>query len=152
MRSNNYSFINIFTLISSNKISSIINLNNLNDGSKYSISIKGTDFAGNISEILSVEEVTYDISPPELKIELPKSESFVNNLEVSYDVNEPLLIAQMIWIDDKGEKTSFDLKISDLKAGKHVLKDYDIKNSKSIKNKINRIVKIARDLKELKNG
>ena len=114
------------------EISSIINLNNLNDGSKYSISIKGTDFAGNISEILSVEEVTYDISPPELKIELPKSESFVNNLEVSYDVNEPLLIAQMIWIDDKGEKTSFDLKISDLKAGKHVLKDYDIKTKEGI--------------------
>ena len=74
----------------------------------------------------------YDISPPELKIELPKSESFVNNLEVSYDVNEPLLIAQMIWIDDKGEKTSFDLKISDLKAGKHVLKDYDIKTKEGI--------------------
>ena len=114
------------------EIGTLVNLSELENGSKYSISIIGTDFAGNNSEILLVDQVTYDISPPELIIDLPKSESFVNNLEVNYNVNEPLLIAQMIWIDDKGEKTSFDLRIDDLKTGKNVLRDYGIKTKEGV--------------------
>ena len=142
INSGSLSFISIDTLVvelsnseknkGKREIGNLINLNDLKDGSQYSIEIKGADFAGNNSEIFSVDQVTYDISPPELQINFPKSESFVNNLEVNYDSNEPLLIAQMIWIDDKGVSSSFDLRIEDLKAGNHILRDYSIKTKEGI--------------------
>ena len=99
----------------------------LRDGMNYSISIIGTDFAGNISEELKVENITYDISPPELSISHPKTDSFVNYLDVVYSVNEPLLSGRMEWINDRKEKMIYDLRAEDILSGKHVLVNYDIK-------------------------
>ena len=107
-------------------IETLSNMKDLKDGFEYSISIKGKDLAGNISEILTVDQINYDISPPKLAIVFPKSESFVNNLDVIYVVNEPLLIAQMVWIDDKGEKMLYDVRMDDLTSGYNTLKGYGI--------------------------
>ena len=112
--------------IGKREISPLLNMVSLNDGTKYSISIKGTDFAGNISDVLTVDKITYDISPPQLTINLPRPDSFVNNLDVIYVANEPLISAQMIWFDDLGDSVSYDLRASDLTLGKHILKDYNI--------------------------
>ena len=98
----------------------------LRDGMKYTITVTGIDFAGNISKPSSVDDITYDISPPEIIITQPKSDSFVNILDVVYSVNEPLLSGQMIWINERDEKMVFDLRSEDLSSGKHILKDYSI--------------------------
>jgi len=104
----------------------------LRDGMNYSISIIGTDFAGNVSEALTVNQVTYDISPPEMITALPKSDSFVNLVEVNYASNEPLIAGQMIWIDISGETQSFDLRLEDISQGKHTLKNYGIKPMEAV--------------------
>ena len=104
----------------------------LRDGMNYSISIIGTDFAGNVSEALTVNQVTYDISPPEMITALPKSDSFVNLVEVTYASNEPLIDGQMIWIDISGETQSFDLRLEDISQGKHTLKNYGIKPMEAV--------------------
>ena len=104
----------------------------LRDGMNYSISIIGTDFAGNVSEALTVNQITYDISPPEMITALPKSDSFVNLVEVTYASNEPLIDGQMIWIDISGETQSFDLRLEDISQGKHTLKNYGIKPMEAV--------------------
>ena len=98
----------------------------LRDGMSYAISIIGTDFAGNISHELKVDNITYDISTPEMTIVHPKTDSFVNFLDVIYSVNEPLLSGKMIWINDRKEKMIYDLRPEDINSGKHVLMDYGI--------------------------
>ncbi len=98
----------------------------LRDGMSYSISIIGTDFAGNVSDELKVDNITYDISAPEMTISHPKSKSFVNFLDVVYGVNEPLMSGRMIWINDRNEKLIFDLRKDDLNSGKQVLVNYNV--------------------------
>ncbi|HIC36731.1 MAG TPA: hypothetical protein EYO80_03520, partial [Candidatus Marinimicrobia bacterium] len=61
--------------------SELINKVALRDGMNYSISIMGTDYAGNQSEVLKVENITYDVSPPEIVVTQPKSDSFVNEVD-----------------------------------------------------------------------
>ena len=114
------------------EIETLINMSDLEDGFEYSISIQGEDFAGNISEVLTVDQINYDISPPNLAIVFPKSESFVNNLDVIYVVNEPLLIAQLVLIDDKGEKMFYDVRMDELNTGYNTLKDYGINTKEGV--------------------
>ncbi|MGY8781223.1 MAG: hypothetical protein ACKVJJ_06155 [Fidelibacterota bacterium] len=106
--------------------SSLINSVGLRDGMTYSISFVGIDFAGNVSDELIIENVTYDISPPEFVLVLPKEDSFVNYLDVTYATNEPLLSGQMNWINDRDKKMVYNLRPKDIRSGKHKLVDYDI--------------------------
>ncbi|HIB34255.1 MAG TPA: hypothetical protein EYO27_04485 [Candidatus Marinimicrobia bacterium] len=108
----------------------------LRDGMSYRISIIGTDFAGNTSDELKIENITYDISPPEMTISQPKSDSFVNFLDVKYQVNEPLVSGQMIWINDKNKKFVYDLRENDILEGMHTLQNYDIETQEQIPYKI----------------
>ena len=116
--------------------SELMNKVKLRDGMNYSISIIGTDYAGNVSEALTVDQVTYDISPPEIITALPKSGSFVNLVDVIYASNEPLISGQMIWIDISGETQSFDLRLEDISRGKNTLKDYGIKPKEGVRYRI----------------
>jgi len=104
----------------------------LRDGMSYNISILGTDFAGNVSDELSVNNITYDISAPEISISIPKSKSFVNSLDVIYNVNEPLTSGRMIWVSEQNEKLIFDLRSEDIRKGLHTLKDYGIQPEENI--------------------
>ena len=56
----------------------------LRDGKVYDISIKGTDFAGNISEITISNNITFDTTPATLSILDPISGSFVNSVDIFY--------------------------------------------------------------------
>ena len=110
----------------------LVNSVALRDGMSYRISIIGTDFAGNTSDELIVQNITYDISPPEMVISHPKSDSFVNFIDVKYKVNEPLVSGQMIWINDKNEKFMYDLRENDILEGIHTLQNYDIETQEQI--------------------
>ena len=54
----------------------------LKDGSIYSVSFGAQDMAGNVSNDVVVQNVTYDSSPQELTILYPKSPTFTNDLVV----------------------------------------------------------------------
>ena len=110
----------------------LLNSVSLTDGMNYHVSIIGTDFAGNTSDELRIENITYDISPPEIVISHPKSDSFVNFLDVKYQVNEPLVSGQMIWINDNNEKIKYDLRENDIVEGMHTLQNYDIETEEQI--------------------
>ena len=98
----------------------------LRDGEVYSISIKGQDFAANVSEEVFVTNITYDTSPPMITIEDPMSESFVNSNQITFSVNEPLTSAKMVWQGAGIESLEFPLREDDLTKGLHVLKDYGV--------------------------
>lgn len=95
----------------------------LDDGAVYSISIFGTDFAGNISDTLNSENVTYDISPPRLALLQPESGSFITSTEMKIFISEPLLNSQIIWTDRNGAEVVYDLTESELLEGEHDLVD-----------------------------
>ena len=98
----------------------------LRDGEVYTISIKGKDFASNVSKEISVTDIAYDTSPPDISIISPNEGSFVNSNEISYTVNEPLVEAEMIWIGNGQEPLVFKLRKDDILEGKHVLSSYGI--------------------------
>mgnify|MGYP001158560002 FL=1 len=98
----------------------------LRDGEVYTISIIGKDFASNISEEVSVTDITFDTSPPEISILNPQSGSFVNSNHISFTVNEPLINAKMIWVGEGVEPLEFPLRENDISEGQHVLKDYGV--------------------------
>ena len=104
----------------------------LEDGRQYSITIRGKDFAGNESEPVFVNQITYDISPPVLATAKPGSDSFVNTLDVVYQSNEPLISGQMIWIDANGSSMAFDIRQNNLMDGRHTLVDYGIEPNEEI--------------------
>ena len=99
----------------------------LRDGELYTISIVGQDFASNVSEEVSVIDITFDTSPPEIAIEKPQSESFVNSNQITFSVNEPFTSAKMIWQGKGLEPQEFVLRDSHLSQGKHILKDYGVR-------------------------
>ncbi|MEC7871559.1 MAG: Ig-like domain-containing protein [Candidatus Neomarinimicrobiota bacterium] len=98
----------------------------LRDGEVYTISIIGIDFASNISEELSVTDITYDTSPPIISMLSPKSGSFVNSNHITFSVNEPMTQAKMIWVGEGLDPLEFSLREADISEGQHTLKDYGV--------------------------
>ena len=98
----------------------------LRDGKVYDISIKGTDFAGNISEITISNNITFDTTPATLSILDPISGSFVNSVDLLFSTSEPLTDAKMIWIGSGLEPMTFDLNEKDLTSGEHILTGYGV--------------------------
>ena len=51
---------------------------------------------------------------------------------MKYQVNEPLVSGQMIWINDNNEKIKYDLRENDIVEGMHTLQNYDIETEEQI--------------------
>ncbi len=100
----------------------------LNDGTIYSISFTGTDFAGNTSETVSMENVLYDISPPNLKIVSPGNNHYTKESELTFIQSEDLDFGQIIWDgigeDDELLSTHWEFNKEAKKAGEHELNNY----------------------------
>ena len=56
----------------------------------YSISFGAQDMAGNIATDVSIQNITFDSSAPQLSITSPLSPTFTNDLMVEYSTNENL--------------------------------------------------------------
>ena len=54
------------------------------DGLIYNISITGTDLAGNKGKVVKVENIIYDITPPEFVDISPNKDAFINETDISY--------------------------------------------------------------------
>ena len=87
------------------------------DGDKYTIKFFGTDFAGNVSDTATIKNINYDITPPQLSVESPFAETFINETTVHFTVDEPLLEGQLIL-----EPISGSLVIENL-LEEHLLQD-----------------------------
>ena len=60
------------------------------DGLKYNISITGTDLAGNKGKKVKVDNILYDITPPEFVDVSPNNDAFINEADISYTLTETL--------------------------------------------------------------
>ena len=68
----------------------------LKDGSVYSISFVAEDMAGNIADEVSVDNITYDSTGPEMVILNPKPSIFSNQINVDFSLNESLSSGKII--------------------------------------------------------
>ncbi len=104
-----------------------INLENepiLTDGSVYAITLSGMDLAGNEGELMRIQEVLFDASPPEFTELKPSDGSALNHKKVSYSVSEKLQAGSITWTqtggkDDPDERHRINLEGSELEAGFH---------------------------------
>ena len=61
------------------------------DGVTYLITISGTDLAGNKGKDVSVENILYDITPPEFVNVEPLDNAFIKEAYINYTLTEDLL-------------------------------------------------------------
>jgi len=81
---------------------SVLQSLNLISGSIYSISLQGTDLAGNEGESVSVSNVTFDNISPDLVVTNPQSESAIRAVLLSYTISETLLSGRVTWQNTGG--------------------------------------------------
>ncbi|MEE9166154.1 MAG: Ig-like domain-containing protein [Candidatus Neomarinimicrobiota bacterium] len=76
----------------------------LADGSNYSITVDGVDMAGNSANSVSVQNVTFDVSPPVIVANFPAPSSGVNTTRVSYSLSESLTEGTLTWTRTGGSE------------------------------------------------
>ena len=96
-------------------------MRNLKDGTNYTISVIGTDFAGNNSEPLIETNIIYDISMPILNIISPVSDSYITNSDMKISLNETLKSGSITWISSEYEESQIDLGLEYLAKGIHII-------------------------------
>jgi hypothetical protein len=93
----------------------------LKDGMKYRIQMVVIDFAGNMSDTLTIDSVTYDISPPELTLIYPLDGAHIREKRVEYQTNELLVEARIVWKGVDETPVEVPLTGENLEVGKHQL-------------------------------
>jgi len=91
------------------------------DGEVYTIAFFGIDFAGNKSDTVTIEELTYDISPPKFTVKSPLSNSYINSSELIITINEQLQSGQIIWEPGSGSLILDSLKTNHLLPEEHTV-------------------------------
>ena len=93
------------------------------DGKTYHIKLVGVDYAGNVSDTVMIENIKYDISPPIIAIYKPIYNSFINETQIEFSINESLDAADLILESNSGNIIELNLTDSYLLAGEHVFND-----------------------------
>jgi len=96
----------------------------LKDGELYNFSLSGKDFAGNSADTVSINNITYDISAPQISITKPESGQHLIISDINYSTDELLSRAEIIWIEKNEQNLSYKLNDSDLESGSHLLREY----------------------------
>lgn len=96
----------------------------LRDGSVYAITLSGMDLAGNEGELMRVQEVLFDASPPEFTDLKPDDGTALNHKKISYTVSEKLHEGSVTWThtggkDDPEERHRINLAGLELETGQH---------------------------------
>ena len=76
---------------------SLINIPRLQDGGIYTILFTGSDRAGNIADTISISNVLYDFTVPEITVNYPTEKLITNITEISYNLSEDFYRAEFIW-------------------------------------------------------
>ena len=76
---------------------SLINLPRLQDGGIYTILFIGSDRAGNIADTVSISNVLYDFTVPQITVNYPTENIITNITEISYNLSEDFYRAEFVW-------------------------------------------------------
>ncbi len=103
----------------------------LSDGSTYSIMFNARDPAGNVSDPVIVSDIYYDITPPQISISDPIENSYLNTLNVTYSIDENIVIGQLVISQtlgtaDPGSPHLIELTGDLLTVGQHTMAVHDI--------------------------
>ena len=85
----------------------LIHAPSLNEKSRYTLTFAGIDFAGNESELISIYDIEYDTTKPEITVFYPDSGASVSTSEVALSLSEDLKTCAISWLrysDDINEK------------------------------------------------
>ena len=90
----------------------------------YKIEFSGEDLAGNVAKNISINNLTFDTSSPELTILTPSVNGFFSDINMSIQINELLLSGEIIFEQNGGAKDplsphKIELTNDQLKEGKH---------------------------------
>lgn len=82
----------------------------LSEQSCYTLTFAGVDFAGNESELISIYDIEYDTTKPEITVLFPDSGASVSTTEVGLSISEDLKYCTISWVpfSEDVNKTSFD--------------------------------------------
>ena len=86
----------------------------------------GQDIANNWNDTTLITDYHYDITLPVTVILDPLDSSFVNTNAVTISNSEPLLAAEMFWINSQGDAKLVALRTRDLAVGENRLIMYSI--------------------------
>ncbi|MFQ6678464.1 MAG: Ig-like domain-containing protein [Fidelibacterota bacterium] len=95
------------------------NLVPLTNGSVYKIEFSGIDSAGNTSEDMAVENISFDNELPVVFIKAPQHNVTINNLACDYIIGEDMVSGQLIVEIDSKNKLVIELKEDEMKAGEY---------------------------------
>ena len=73
------------------------------DGAIYNVVFSGNDQAGNESEVVSLEQIFFDVTPPTIIASYPIPTSLVNTTVLSYNLSEILSEGTVTWSRTGGE-------------------------------------------------
>ena len=96
------------------------------DGAVYTIQLDGRDIANNWNDTTLITNYHFDITSPITAILDPLDSSFVNTNAVTISNSEPLLAAEMFWINPQGDAKQVALRTRDLAVGENRLIMYSI--------------------------
>ncbi len=97
----------------------------IKDGSVFRLTIMGEDYAKNPSESLTINHITYDVSPPNLTIESPNSLEHIQTTDIRCMISEPLISGAIVWLTSTGEEISANLRSEHLFPGEYTFQDYE---------------------------
>ncbi len=69
----------------------------LTNGTVYRYTLMGADLAGNTAAPVTVDSITFDITPPLVTMIFPYDHAAIKDPTVSYVINEPLSTGEMRW-------------------------------------------------------
>ena len=94
----------------------------LNDGTIYQIGFSGEDLAGNEADEIRLDNIKYDISPPNIIVNQPLSNGFYNKVSLDFELNEQMKTGKIVFNRRGGEEDpmsphEIDLKNDQLSVG-----------------------------------
>ena len=97
----------------------------LAEGTVYKVLFQGKDIAGNSGPFLTIEDVVYDTTRPEIDWRSPDSGDFASSSVVGFVSSEDLMEAEIRWehvggIPDDGAPYTVELEDTELDGGEHL--------------------------------
>ena len=107
----------------------LISQTKLQDSTVYKVTFFGRDPAGNESNLIINDNVTFDISSPIITIIDPGNNHYTPGTNINYSTSEDLLSAKIIYVGTSGDKKRLNTEIvitpEGLLAGIHNSDDYN---------------------------
>ncbi len=91
------------------------------DGARYTVSVEGSDEAGNLISGQPAGNVLFDAYPPEITILSPEPNTMIPSLAFSYQFSEDLSLAKLLIDNQRDNPITLELSTVEKTAGKHTI-------------------------------